>query len=255
MQAAVLPFRYGWQWILDGAHLFAKQPMAMFFWSLVTNVLFILSYLIPLLGQALLIAAMPALTFVVLSAARNVSQNKIMRAGMWLKPLADSKIKRQFVRLGLAYLFACLAGGLVATLPFIPSIVAALENSQAIDEFALISALQWPLLAFFVVYIVISALFWHAPALIGWHGLQIRQALFYSIVACWRNKWPFLLYALSWAALFYAVHLFGTVLLGLGLADGLTQFILTLINLGLTALLYCTFYPIYHSTFGIEANA
>src|SRR5699024_2319437 len=133
-------------------------------------------------------------------------------------------LRKQFVRLGLAYLLACLAGGFLATLPFIPSIISVLDNGETIDELALFSALQWPLLSFALVYIVISALFWHAPALVGWHQLRISQALFFSMVACWRNKWPFLLYGLSWAALFYAVHLLGVMLIGVGFAAGLLQF-------------------------------
>lgn len=51
MQAAILPFSAGWQWINDGIRLFRRQPMAMFFWSLITGLLISLTYIIPLFGQ------------------------------------------------------------------------------------------------------------------------------------------------------------------------------------------------------------
>lgn len=53
------------------------------------------------------------------------------------------------------------------------------------------------------MYVVISALFWHALQ-DWWAGMVIKmtQALFFSMVACWRNKWPFLLYGASWGGIF-----------------------------------------------------
>src|SRR3546814_9813078 len=68
MQAASLPITSGWLWIQNGFQLFKRQPMAMFFWSLMTGFLISVSYLIPLFGQMLLIAGTPILTFITLSA-------------------------------------------------------------------------------------------------------------------------------------------------------------------------------------------
>jgi hypothetical protein len=131
-------------------------------------------------------------------------------------------------------------------------LMAAVRTDGSIDELALLRAVRGPFIAFGVLYLLISALFWHAPALVGWHRIRLIQALFYSMVACWRNKWPFLLYGLSWGAIFLAAQLLADMLTGLGLGTGVVQIILTPVNLILAAILYCSFYPTYMSVFGVN---
>lgn len=250
MQAAILPFSAGWQWINDGIQLFKRQPMAMFFWSLVTGLLITITYLIPLFGQMALIAAMPSLTFITLNACRNIDAGKQMMPGMWLAPMRDSIARKGLFRLGLAYLACCLLGGFVATVPYLDSLMATIDSNGAIDEMALLQAVRGPFITFAFIYVLISAFFWHAPALVGWHHIRITQALFFSMVACWRNKWPFLLYGASWGAIFFAAQFADGFLVQLGLSAGVAQLIMTPVNLAIAALLYCSFYPTYMSVFG-----
>ncbi len=250
MQAAILPVAAGWQWIQDGARLFGRQPMPMFFWSLVTGFLITVAYLIPILGQMVLIAAMPLLTFMSLCACRHIAAGQPMRLAMWMEPLRDTDGRKRLIRLGLAYLACCLLGGFVATLPFMDSIMAAVGDSTTINEVALMEAIRGPFVVFAFLYLIISALFWHAPALIGWHKIRLGQALFFSMVACWRNKWPFLVYGLSWVAVFLSIQLLGNLMVDLGMADGTVQMLLTPVNIIVAAVLYCSFYPTYVSVFG-----
>lgn len=250
MQAAILPFSAGWQWINDGIRLFRRQPMAMFFWSLITGLLISLTYIIPLFGQMALIAAMPSLTFIVLNACRNIENGRQIMPGMWLEPLRDTQARKGLFRLGLAYLAACLLGGFVATVPFLDTLMAAVDTEGQIDAQALAQAVQGPFVTFAIMYVVISALFWHAPALVGWHGIKMTQALFFSMVACWRNKWPFLLYGASWGGIFFAMQFIDDLLTGIGLSQGVAQLLMTPVNLLVAAVLYCSFYPTYMSVFG-----
>ncbi|HUH59017.1 MAG TPA: BPSS1780 family membrane protein [Candidimonas sp.] len=252
MQAAILPFTSGWSWIQEGFKLFKRQPMAMFFWSLMTGFLITVSYLIPLFGQMALIASTPILTFITLSACRNIASGRPMLLSMWLEPLRDQATRRRLFGLGLAYLVCCLAGGFLATLPYMDGLMAAMDAEGSIDEEALIAAMRGPFITFALIYIVISALFWHAPALIGWHGVKITQALFFSMVACWRNKFPFLVYGASWAAIFFAVQMVGSFLATLGISPGTVQMMLTPVNIMVAAVLYCSFYPAYVSVFGSQ---
>lgn len=249
MQAAILPMQAGWIWIQQGYQLFRKQPMAMFFWSLVTSFLITISYLIPLLGQLALIALTPVLTFITLCACRNISGGRPMQLGMWLEPLRDRDTRRRLLGLGMTYMLCCLAGGIIATLPFLGNLQAAI-SADPLDEAAVLAAMRGPFISFGLIYLVISGLFWHAPALIGWHRIRMVQALFFSMVACWRNKWPFLLYGLSWAGIFLAFQ-FGTgLLVSAGISASLVQLLLTPVNIIVAAILYCSFYPAYVSVFG-----
>jgi hypothetical protein len=51
-------------------------------------------------------------------------------------------------------------------------------------------------------------LFWHAPALVHWHGVAPAKSLFFSAVACLRNFGAMLVYSLAWLAVFLAVGFF-----------------------------------------------
>lgn len=247
MQAAILPIHAGWFWIQQGYRICRSQPLAMFFWSMTLGLLISFSYLIPLFGQIALIIATPSLTFITLSACRRIDVGEVMQLGMWTRPLRDRDVRRRLMALGLAYLGCCLAGGLLATLPFLGNLTAALEGQ--VDELALLHAMRAPMLAFALLYILISMLFWHAPALIGWHAVPMKRALFYSMVACWRNKWAFLLYGISWGAIFLAAQFVGVFLVMLGLSAAAVQLLMTPLNIAIAAVLYASFYPAYVSIF------
>ncbi|MDN5841857.1 MAG: hypothetical protein L0H54_00190 [Alcaligenaceae bacterium] len=256
MQAAILPLSAGWYWITQGYALFRRQPLAMFFWSMLTSLLIMISYLIPLIGQIVLIIFTPLLTFLTLCACRKIDTGIRMMPGMWLLPLREQGVKRRLVRLGLAYLASSFIGALIATLPFVNSLMGAIDPAGGQIDYATVSAaMRGPLITFGILYVLISALFWHAPALIGWHRIGMTQALFFSMVACWRNKWGFLLYALSWAAIFYGLGAAGDFLVAAGAGVGLVQWITIPVNVLAAAVLYCSFYPAYMTIFEPQAKA
>jgi hypothetical protein len=62
-----------------------------------------------------------------------------------------------------------------------------------------------------VLYVPLSMLFWHAPALVFWQGVPPVKSLFFSWMACWRNKGAFLVYTLVWAAVFGAAAVLAMV--------------------------------------------
>lgn len=249
MQAAILPFSAGWFWIRHGFELFRRQPLAMFFWSVVTSFLIMLSYAIPLFGQIALIILTPMLTFLTLCACRNIDQGIRMLPGMWLLPLRKPGVKARLTKLGLAYFVCSMAAALIATVPFLDSLMTTIDAQGQIDYPALSIAMRGPLVSFGILYVAISVLFWHAPALIGWHQIRLTQALFFSMVACWRNKWAFLLYALSWAGIFFGLEMVSDLLIQMGISANAMQWILTPANIFIAAVLYCSFYPAYMMIF------
>ncbi|MEP6792452.1 MAG: BPSS1780 family membrane protein, partial [Ramlibacter sp.] len=64
-------------------------------------------------------------------------------------------------------------------------------------------------------------MFWHAPALVHWHGVSPVKSLFFSAVACFRNFGAMAVYGFLWLGVFLGA---GTVLgvLG-GLIGGATM--------------------------------
>jgi hypothetical protein len=70
------------------------------------------------------------------------------------------------------------------------------------------------------LYLPLSMLFWHAPALVHWHGVSPVKSLFFSIVACVRNVGAFTVYGLAWLGVFIAAALVVMLVAGLvGSAD------------------------------------
>ena len=52
------------------------------------------------------------------------------------------------------------------------------------------------------LYAPLSMVFWHAPALVFWQQVPPVKSLFFSWMACWRNKAAFAVYVLVWAGVF-----------------------------------------------------
>jgi hypothetical protein len=250
MQAAILPPSAGWAWIIQGYALFRRQPLAMLFWSMATSFLINLGALIPVLGQIALVTFTPLLTFLTLCACRNLDRNVRIQPGMWLAPLKAPGAARPLLRLGLAYLGATFVAAFAAVLPFASQLLAMADDAAGGPDFAAFSqALTGPFMVFGLFYVVISALFWHTPALVGWHHLPLRRALFYSMVACWRNKWPIAVYVAVWAALYFGLHSVIDTLAQAGASTAALTWIILPLDILITALLYCSFYPIYASIF------
>jgi hypothetical protein len=60
------------------------------------------------------------------------------------------------------------------------------------------------------LHIPLFLAFWHAPALVHWHGVTPVKSLFFSVVACLRNFGAFLVFGVVWLTVFLATGtLFG----------------------------------------------
>ncbi len=254
MQAARLSASYGWAWLLQGWVLFKRQPMTMLFWSLMTSVLINLSYLVPIFGQLLLIIATPTIGFIALNACVHIERHQPVQLAMWLQPLKSPEVKKAMLRLGLCYFLVCLAAGFMAVMPFSQNIVETMSNEN-LDPEQMMQVVQAPMYLFGLFYVGISILFWHAPALMGWHGIPLKKALFYSMIACWRTKGALIIFTLCWVAIYFAAQFIATGLIQ-AFGPSFGYFLLTPLNLLMMAYLYCCFYPIYRSVFGQNlANA
>ncbi|OCZ91113.1 hypothetical protein A7P25_28250 [Achromobacter xylosoxidans] len=254
MQAAFLPASSGWQWVRDGFRLFRKQPLAMYTWALINSLLVIFAFAAQIVGPILFIALMPSVTLMSLAACKHVEADRVMLPSMWAKPLKQPGVFRKLFLMGLLYAAVSLAAGLATFLPFSAAFsegmrIASIENSME----PILMALRAPLIIFTIIYIVIAALFWYAPVLVAWHGLRLTQALFFSGIACWRNKWAFLLYAATWVLIALFLDLCSGLLVALGLSPQLASTLQIPFTIAAAGVFYCSFYPSYTSVFGINS--
>lgn len=182
---------------------FMKQPLALAALVFMYSMLALLMLIVPLIGPFLMMAMVPMGTLG-LMAATKVAENSAfpMPTVLFTAFRASRERVRAMLLLGALYAASLLL--LVLCIVLLVQVPAdAKEPAQVLQsgEFQLAIALSAAL------YLPISLAFWHAPALVHWHGVPPVKSLFFSFVACIRNARAFLLYGLVWAGVVVALLL------------------------------------------------
>lgn len=207
MKLHIVPARQGIQWVKQGMQTFFRQPMALsglFFMFLAVMSLF---SLVPLVGNIVAMTLLPGATLGLMAATREAGDGKFPMPTILLSAFrAGRQELRAMLLLGALYvagLVAVLAasalidGGKFAKLYLIggPMTAELLQESDFQSAMIFATALYMP----------ISLLFWHAPALVHWHGVPPVKSLFFSLIACLRNFAAFTVYSLAWMGIFIVV--------------------------------------------------
>lgn len=251
MQAASLSAANGIQWIKDGWRIFRRQPLPLFTWAMFISFLLMVSTMIPPIGPIIFVVLMPAISFATLSICKHVSGGEFLSAKNWVQAFQAKGTFKRLLAAGVLYMAINLLAGLLAFLPFSSQVSEALQSMNAANDLMpLLDAVQEPMLLFGFFYLIIAAFFWYCPALIGWHQRGLIQSLFYSAIACWRNKWAFVVYGVCWVAIFLGVDLATGLLVTLGLSIKTAATLQIPVNILVGSVLYCSFYPSYLSVFG-----
>jgi hypothetical protein len=207
MKLNIVPARTGVQWFKLGVRTFFKQPLALsglfFMFMVVMSVL----TLIPLLGNVLALALLPGATLGLMVATEQATKGKFPMPTVLLSAFrAERQQLKAMLVLGAIYaagfllllaISATLDGGKFARLYLIGGSMTTEALLEPDFESAVLLAM--------VLYMPLSLLFWHAPALVYWHGVSPIKSLFFSLVACMRNFWAFTVYSLVWLGSFLAM--------------------------------------------------
>lgn len=191
-----------WQWIVDGYKLFAKAPGI---WIAISLILWVWA-VIPVLGFLLLMVS-TLIAAGIMQGCRDLEEGRPLSIGHIAAAL-------QSPRLGSLVLLALLdillwgvysAGGFVAGLLF--------------GLFGLLGPLGIAICAIiFGPFILLGAMVvlattWFSVPLVLFHNISPLQSIKHSLLACWRNFWPILIYSILIVGLFGA----GALALFLGL--------------------------------------
>lgn len=203
MNLQIVPARTGLHWAIQGVRTFWRQPLAMsglFFLFMAT--VSVVS-MVPFIGGALALVMLPALTLGMMAATQTTLQGKFPMPGILFTALKAGPQRKSMIHLGGWYavlflgvmLVSMLAdGGTFAKVYF--------GGSPMTPEVVNTASFQAALWMAMVLYIPVSMMFWHAPALVHWHGLPAMKSLFFSLIACWRNLKAFSVYLLVWIGIF-----------------------------------------------------
>jgi hypothetical protein len=205
--------RTGFEWVRLGIKTFWRQPLAMsglFF--LFMAVVSIVSA-VPLVGVALALALLPAATLGLMAASREIAEGRFPMPTVLASAFRAGRERlRAMLQLGALYaagfllvmgISALFDGGQFARMYLGAGGVTAETVRSA--EF------QTAMSVGMLLYLPLALLFWHAPALVHWHGISPVKSLFFSLMACWQNKGAMLVYLVGWLGTF----LVGSTLVGL----------------------------------------
>ena len=206
MKLQIVPAKQGLLWVKQGIRTFWRQPLAF------TGLFFLfmawvsLLSMVPFIGAALALLVLPAATLGLMVATEQAASGKFpMPTVMLVAFRAGQQPLKAMMLLGGLYALSFLAVMAISALVDGGGFAKVyLANAPITPEVVNDTDFQTAMWLTTIMYVPLSMLFWHAPALVHWHGAPPVKSLFFSAIACWRNLGAFALYLLAWAGVLVA---------------------------------------------------
>jgi len=244
MKLHIVPARTGVQWFKQGVRTFWKQPLALsglFFMFMAAMSVF---SMVPVIGNVLALAVLPGATLGLMAATREAANSKFPMPKVLFSGFSagQQQLKAMLV-LGVIYAVSfLLVLGISATIDGGKFAHLYLFGGEIKPETLQGAEFELAVLVAMALYMPLSLLFWHAPALVHWHGISPVKSLFFSMVACFRNFWAFTVYSLTWLGAFLAMGIVVAIVAGL---TGSGELVSTLLFPGAMVLAAMYFTSIY----------
>ena len=239
MKLNIVPARTGIQWVQLGMRTFMKQPLALAALCFMFSTLAVVMLVVPLVGPFLAMAIFPMGTLGLMAATKVAEDSTFPMPTVLFTAFRASRDRvRAMLMLGALY-----AASLLLLLLAVIAVVDVPTQGKDAAQVLQSGEFRFALVLTALLYLPVSLAFWHAPALVHWHGVTPGKSLFFSFVACIRNARAFLVYGLVWigiaAAVIVASNLAGLVSpLLAGMVFGATS---TIATIGFYTSLYFTF--------------
>ncbi len=201
MKLNIVPARTGLTWVKLGITTFIKQPLAMSGLFFMFMAMLSVATLVPFIGAALALALLPAATLGLMAATQEATKGRFPMPSILISAFRAGKQRmRAMMVLGALYAAGFLAvmgvsalvdGGQFASLYLV--------GGKITEELVMQDNFQMAMWVAMALYLPLSLLFWHAPALVHWHGVSPIKSLFFSFMACYKNFGAFTVYGLAWA--------------------------------------------------------
>lgn len=204
MKLTVVPPRTGLAWVRAGVRTFLRQPLALSGLFFMYTALVLVVSQLPLVGPLIGGLLVPAATLGLMAASAEAESGRFPMPGVLFSAFRAGKQQmRAMLVLGVMYaagsLLATGLASLLAGAPTAPPVAPTPPADGAVNppDGATLLAL--------LLHMPLFMLFWHAPALVHWHGISPVKSLFFSAVAVLRNFGAHLVYGLGWIGIFLAV--------------------------------------------------
>ena len=203
----VVPARTGIAWVKSSIKTFFKQPLALGGLFFMFMALISLVSQLPFIGAALALVVLPAATVGLMAATETAVSGKFpMPVVLFTAFRAGAKKTQAILTLGALYAVGFLLVLGVSALfdggTFANFYLGTGTGGAMTKEIIATSEFQMATWAAMALYLPLSLMFWHAPALVYWHDVSPVKALFFSFVACFKNFAAMVVYFFMWLAVF-----------------------------------------------------
>lgn len=240
----VVPAAAGKAWVKQGIQTFFKQPLALgglfFMFLAVVSVISI----VPVIGGALALIVLPAATVGLMEASKQANAGTFPMPSALFSAFRISPTKtRNILVLGVGYaaafllvlgISALLDGGQFAQMYLSGEVV----SKQVLES----SEFQMATWVSMVLYVPISMMFWHSPALVHWHDVPPLKALFFSWMSCIRNLKAMVVYVVSWMAVFLLGGIAMALVAGLTGSESMVSMAMLPVALLMASMFFCSIY-------------
>jgi hypothetical protein len=237
----------GWRWVLEGFRLLGTRPLAILGLTVLFIFTVIVPTIVPVIGGFAPLLLTPGLAVGFMAAVRTVQAGRMPspwilysgftdHGGHGWKPLLVLGSMNAGLTAGVLMLTMLADGGMLFRLA---------AGAMDPDDASLRQpSLAYSAILFILLYLPVQMAMWYAPVFVGWHKVTPGKALFFSLVAVWRNKRAFLVYILGWLVVAVALSI-GVQVLRMAMPEGLMPILMSPLSLAMLGALYCSFWPSY----------
>ena len=204
MKLNIVPASTGLAWAKLGMKTFLQQPLAMSGLFFMFMALLSIVSLLPFIGSALALALLPGATLGLMAATQEAAKGNFPMPSILVSAFRAGRQRLNAMAvLGAMYSVGFLAimgvsslidGGQFAKLYLV--------GGKITEELVMQSSFQAAMWVTLALYLPLSLMFWHAPALVHWHGVAPVKSVFFSLMACYKNFGAFTVYGLVWVGAF-----------------------------------------------------
>ncbi|MEZ5649519.1 MAG: BPSS1780 family membrane protein [Burkholderiaceae bacterium] len=248
MQIERLPTARGYSWTTEGIRLLLRQPLGLLASGFLALMLMSLPLIIPGIGVPLAVAIVPAIFVGLMKAIRAVDQGQNPNPAMLISVFTrDGKtVWQQLLVLGAvsAVLTVLVMGAntVLGGATMADFVLPGPDGEQPPDP----TTLLLPFALFLVLYTPVQMALWYAPLFVAWHQVPVSKALFFSLVAVWRNRWAFVAMFIAWAlVLIIGLGMLAGLASMLGLPPSLLAMIVSPLTMAAITAMYCSCWLTY----------
>ena len=217
MKLQIVPARTGLQWVLQGLRTFKSQPLALaalFFLGMASMSLI---SALPIIGPVLALALLPCISLTMMVAASEAAHGRKPTPALLLVSFrSGSQHLHSMLMLGGMYAAGFLliigASTIVDGGNFASVYLGQTPMTRELAEEPEFQSAMWLSMC---LYLPLSLAFWHAPALIHWHGISPVKSLFFSFVGCIRNIGAYFVFGVCWVGVFIATGMVLAIVTGI----------------------------------------